>query len=255
MSSRKSKVVKVNISAGTFKNEAEAIREANAIKRWLIRYCEKNGYSVKGKVCVSTNSAYAGSIKIKGRKKEYEPNGKPLPTVVDAHIHMVLFANPASTIVNALKKYLNKKHMRMVVWEKHCDSKAEVENAVEYAIRQSKKVRTIDYDRNDLLSYDEWGYYEAVEKAEAKIKERLTFTKSSAEQNDENLENTGVSSTSNVKKSLTYKSVIYNRPHLNISFFNLKKYFRHNNKNILNISSILKNPLYIVSLNNLRNIS
>ena len=50
MSARKSKVVKVNISAGTYKDEAEAVREANAIKRWLIRYCDKNGYSIKGKV-------------------------------------------------------------------------------------------------------------------------------------------------------------------------------------------------------------
>ena len=210
MSARKSKVVKVNISAGTYKDEAEAVREANAIKRWLIRYCEKNGYSVKGKVCVSTNSAHAGSIKVKGRKKEYEPNGKPLPTVVDAHIHMVLFANPASTIVNALKKHLNKKHMRMVVWEKHCDSKAEVENAVEYAIRQSKKVRTIDYDRKDILSVDEWGYYEAVERAEAKINDNMAFTKSEPEQTPETLENKSVSSISDTPETLTYKSIKYN---------------------------------------------
>ena len=33
MSARKSKVVKVNISAGTYKDEAEAVKEANAIKR------------------------------------------------------------------------------------------------------------------------------------------------------------------------------------------------------------------------------
>lgn len=126
MSARKSKVVKVNISAGTYKDEAEAVKEANAIKRWLIRYCDKNGYSIKGKVWISTNSAYAGRIINKGRKKEYKPNGKPLPTVVEAHIHMVLFCNPASTIVDALKSYLNKKHMKAVVWDRHCNSRAEV---------------------------------------------------------------------------------------------------------------------------------
>ena len=91
-----------------------------------------------------------------------------MPTVVEAHIHMVLFCNPASTIVDALKSYLNKKHMKAVVWDRHCNSRVEVENAVEYAMRQSRKVRTIDYDRKDVLSVDEWGYYEDVERAEAK---------------------------------------------------------------------------------------
>ena len=210
MSARKSKVVKVNISAGTYKDEAEAVREANAIKRWLIRYCDKNGYSVKGKVWISTNSAYAGRIINKGRKKEYKPNGKPLPSVVEAHIHMVLFCNPASTIVDALKSYLNKKHMKAVVWDRHCNSRAEVENAVEYAMRQSRKVRTIDYDRKDVLSVDEWGYYEAVEKAEARIKDNMAFTKSEPEQTPETLENKSVSSISDTPETLTYKSIKHN---------------------------------------------
>ena len=210
MSARKSKVVKVNISAGTYKDEAEAVREANAIKRWLIRYCEKNGYSIKGKVWISTNSAYAGRIINKGRKKEYKPNGKPLPTVVEAHIHMVLFCNPASTIVDALKSYLNKKHMKAVVWDRHCNSRVEVENAVEYAMRQSRKVRTIDYDRKDVLSVDEWGYYEAVEKAEAKIKNNMAFTKTEPEHTPETLENKSVPSISDTPETLTYKSIKHN---------------------------------------------
>ena len=210
MSARKSKVVKVNISAGTYKDEEEAVREANAIKRWLIRHCEKNGYSVKGKVWISTNSAYAGRVINKGRKKEYKPNGKPLPTVVEAHIHMVLFCNPASTIVADLKDYLNKKHMKAVVWDKHCNSRAEVENAVEYAMRQSRKVRTIDYDRKDVLSVDEWGYYEAVERAEAKNKDSIAFTKSEPEQTPETLENKRVSSISDTPETLTYKTIKHN---------------------------------------------
>ena len=135
---------------------------------------------------------------------------KPLPTVVEAHIHMVLFCNPASTIVEALKSYLNKKHMKAVVWDRHCNSRAEVENAVEYAMRQSRKVRTIDYDRKDVLAVDEWGYYEAVEKAEAKIKEDLSFTKSVPEQNPETLEDKSVLSISDTPETLTYKTIKYN---------------------------------------------
>lgn len=123
---------------------------------------------------------------------------------------MVLFCNPASTIVEALKSYLNKKHMKAVVWDKHCNSRAEVENAVEYAMRQSRKVRTIDYDRKDVLSVDEWGYYEAVERAEAKIKDNMAFTKSEPEQTPETLENKNVSSISDTPETLTYKSIKYN---------------------------------------------
>ena len=260
MSARKSKVVKVNISAGTYKDEVEAVREANVIKRWLIRYCEKNGYSIKGKVWISTNSAYAGRIINKGRKKEYKPNGKPLPTVVEAHIHMVLFCNPASTIVEALKSYLNKKHMKAVVWDRHCNSRAEVENAVEYAMRQSRKVRTIDYDRKDVLSVDEWGYYEALEKAEAKIKDNLSFTKSVPEQNPETLENKSVSSISDTPETLTYKSIkhnylyyivptFYNRSIIkallqNVIYYGRESSRRYCSKNIIK-KVLLKGPLLL----------
>ena len=85
-----------------------------------------------------------------------------------------------------------------------------MENAVEYAMRQSRKVRTIDYDRKDVLAVDEWGYYEAVEKAEAKIKNNMAFTKTVPEQNPETLENKSVSNISDTPETLTYKSIKYN---------------------------------------------
>ena len=50
MSARKTKVIKVNISAGTYTSYEEAVKEANAIKRWLIRLCEKKGYSCKKRI-------------------------------------------------------------------------------------------------------------------------------------------------------------------------------------------------------------
>ena len=100
--------------------------------------------------------------------------------------------------------------MKSVVWDRHCNSRVEVENAVEYAMRQSRKVRTIDYDRKDVLAVDEWGYYEAVEKAEAKIKNNMAFTKTIPEQNPETLENKSVSNISDTPEILTYKSIKYN---------------------------------------------
>lgn len=49
-----------------------------------------------------------------------------------------------------------------------------------------------------------------MEKAEAKIKEDLSFTKSVPEQNPETLENKSVSSISDTPETLTYKNIKYN---------------------------------------------
>ena len=54
------------------------------------------------------------------------------------------------------------------------------------------------------------GYYEAVEKAEAKINDNMVFTKSEPEQTPETLENKSVSSISDTPETLTYKSIKHN---------------------------------------------
>lgn len=125
--------------------------------------------------------------------------------------------------------------MKAVVWDRHCNSRAEVENAVEYAMRQSRKVRTIDYDRKDVLSVDEWVYYEAVEKAEAKIKDNMVFTKSEPEQTPETLENKSVSSISDTPETLTYKNIKYNY---------LYYYIVHTSYNHSIIKAILQTIIY-----------
>lgn len=235
MSARKTKVIKVNISAGTYTSYEEAVKEANAIKRWLIRLCEKKGYSCKAVMGISMNNPHAGTVKTKGRKKEFVVSGGAMmPSLVDAHIHMVIYGNPADMIIKELRNHLNKKHKKSVIWSKECKSTEEVENGVNYAIKQSLKIRTIDYDRQDMLSSDEWGYYEALNDATESVKEKTAFTKSISEQPTETLENTSISELQGTSPELQYKSYkeditsntyIFNRTFLNI--YNVLKLYRH----------------------------
>ena len=76
------------------------------------------------------------------------------PTLVDAHLHIIIFANPAETIATDLRDHLNNKYKGKVAWNKDCSSYVNI--AVNYLIKQSLKIRTVDYDRNDILSPYEW---------------------------------------------------------------------------------------------------
>lgn len=224
MSIRKTKAMSVNISAGVFPTIEDAVREANAIKRWLIRLCEKRGYSCKAKIGVSENNAHSGTVVAskggRGRpKKTFERNpNSMLPSKVAAHIHIVLFGNPADMIVAELRKHLNKKYKRSVVWSKDCSGY--ISNAVKYLIKQSTKTRSVDYDRQDILSADEWEFVEAIREAEEEIYQNLAFTQSEPEENTETLDNTGISDTSNDAETLQCKSLIYKRL-LNIKDFDM----------------------------------
>ena len=210
MSKRKTKVMSVNISAGTFATFEEAVKEANAIKIWIVRLCQKRGYSCKARIGISKNNAHTGTVTTtkggKGRpKKTFKRNtGVMLPTEVEAHIHIVLYGNPADMIVKELREHLNKKYKRSVVWAKDCSSY--VSNAVNYLIKQSIKVRSLDCDRQDILSADEWGFCRAVRTAEDEIYGGNAFTNSVSQESTENLENTSISGIQNDTEELQYKS-------------------------------------------------
>lgn len=212
MSKRKTKVMSVTISAGTFPNYEAAVKEANAIKAWLVRLCKNKGYSCKCIIGVSKHNPNTGSV---GTKKS-GGKGRPAttfvrrptpyltsskPSEVEAHIHMILYCNPAATIVKALTDHLNKKYGKNVCWVKDCTDYTR--NAVHYAIKQSLKVRTVDYDRQDILAADEWGFCEAVDEALDEYRNAaVSFTKSEVPSESEILENTALSDTLQEEKEL-----------------------------------------------------
>ena len=238
MSARKTKVIKVNISAGTYTSYEEAVKEANAIKRWLIRLCEKKGYSCKAVMGISMNNPHAGTVKTKGRKKEFVVSGGAMmPSLVDAHIHMVIYGNPADMIIKELRNHLNKKHKKSVIWSKECKTIEEVENGVNYAMKQSLKIRTVDYDRQDMLSADEWGYCEALNGATDSVNGKTAFTKSISEQQAITLESTSISEVQNTSEELQYKS--YKEDIASNTFI-----FYHTFYNIYNVLKLYIHSLY-----------
>ena len=114
---------------------------------------------------------------------------------------MILYCNPAATIVKALTDHLNKKYGKNVCWVKDCTDYTR--NAVHYAIKQSLKVRTVDYDRQDILAADEWGFCEAVDEALDEYRNAaVSFTKTEAPLEPEILENTALSDTLHEEKEL-----------------------------------------------------
>lgn len=207
MSKRVSRVMSVNISAGVFPTFEAAVKEADAIKIWLVRLCQKHGYSVKATIGVSMNNPSTGSITTKkkgGRGRPttvFERNtGVMRPTETEAHIHMVLYANPASTIIDRLAERINKKFHKRVAWVKDCEEY--VSAAVNYLFKQSLKIRTVNYDRNDILYNDDFGYGRAVDAAMDEYRNILAFTKSEAATTPETIDSTTVSEVSAEQKEL-----------------------------------------------------
>ena len=208
MSERKTKAIAFNISAGTFGSFEEAVKEANSIKIWLARLCERHGYSCKALLGVSKNNPHVGSVKTKrtgGRGRPstvFERKSHMMrPAETEPHLHLVLYANPADMISCLLAKHLNNKYKRKVVWFNDCSDY--VEEAVDYALRQSLKVRTLEYDATAVLDEDTIGFYAAVEQANANTGcVRVAFTQTEEEKSPETPENTDVSEDSGEKKEL-----------------------------------------------------
>ena len=70
----------------------------------------------------------------------------------------------------------------------------------------SIKVRSLEYDRQDILSADEWGFCRAVQTAEDEIYGGNAFTNSVSQESTENLENISISGIQNDTAELQYKS-------------------------------------------------
>lgn len=182
MSKRKTKVIAFNVSSGTFKTVDEATKEANAIKIWLQRLCEKKGYSCKVIIGVSKHNPRVGEIKaIKSGKRgrptyEFERTSNLMkPAETKPHLHLVIYANPCDMICSLLAKHLNNKYKQKVVWFNDCFKY--VNEAVEYVLKQSLKLRKVEVDNSNILSDDELGFYAAVDRVNnIQENQRIAFT-------------------------------------------------------------------------------
>ena len=87
LSKRVTKVISVNISAGVFPTFETAVKEADAIKIWLVRLCKKYGYAIKGTIGISMHNPSTGCITTK------KNGGRGRPTNIFARRTSVMKPN------------------------------------------------------------------------------------------------------------------------------------------------------------------
>ncbi len=183
---RRTKVMMITTASGIYKTTQEAIKEANAIKIWLVRLCKSKGYSCQAIIGVSENNPKSGSMALiksgkRGRPRKvfkrtnyYIPNHKTQP-----HIHIVLYGNPADTLCSLLSQKLKNKYLKNILWCNDCCDY--IEEAVCYVLKQSKIIRKADVDEKGILTADEYGFYKALEEATASTQTgKIIFTLSKA---------------------------------------------------------------------------
>lgn len=179
---RKTKVMMITVSSGIFSTTQEAVKEANALKIWLQRLCQRKGYSCKAVIGVSEYNPQAGTMTVlrtgkRGRPKKrfartnyYLPNHKTAP-----HIHIVLYGNPADMLCSLMADRLNNKYKTKAVWFNDC--REYQGEALIYILKQSQTIRTVEIDEKGILATDKHGFYTAVSKANATIQAQgIKFT-------------------------------------------------------------------------------
>ena len=150
MRKRVFRMITASVSCGIYKTKDEAIKEANAIKTYLKRLCDKHGYNITAKIGVSINNAKCGEMTAeqtgkRGRpRKVFAPNGNAnrLPVATEPHIHIWIEGEGSSSVIKSLSEHLNKKYKKQVVWHKNCDKYAE--NAKNYLDKQCIAVRKLN---------------------------------------------------------------------------------------------------------------
>ncbi len=179
---RKTKVMMITVSSGIFSTTKEAVKEANALKIWLQRLCQKKSYSCKAVIGVSEYNPKAGTMTVlrtgkRGRPRKrfaktnyFLPNHKTAP-----HIHIVLYGNPADMLCSLMADRLNNKYKTKAVWYNDC--REYQEEALTYVLKQSQTTRTVEIDEKGILSTDKHGFYTALSKANATIQAQgIKFT-------------------------------------------------------------------------------
>ncbi len=175
---RKTKIMMITVSSGIFSTIKEAVKEANALRIWLQRLCQRKGYSCKAVIGVSEYNPKAGTMTVlrtgkRGRpRKRFARTNYYLPThKTTPHIHIVLYGNPADMLCSLMADRLNNKYKAKAVWYNDC--REYQEEALTYVLKQSQTIRTVEIDEKGILSTDKHGFYTAVSKANATIQAQV----------------------------------------------------------------------------------
>ena len=145
-------ILSIDINSGTYHNFDEAVKAADALKEFLKMTCKKHGYHCIGIIGISRYDSHFGKIIMnKYGKRSFEADLPRYSGETNAHLHILLVANPASQLKNIIESYLHKKHGRNVTWSQIADEY--YDKKIPYILGQSEKLRTIDLPSEELNPY------------------------------------------------------------------------------------------------------
>ncbi len=158
---RKTHVISIDVSSGTYSSFEEALKSADSLKDFIKRTCLKNNYSCIGIIGVSQYDKDLCSVVInKFGKREVQPVLPNYSCKVPPHLHIILLANPASTMKHTIYKYFEKKYKRKVTWENEIDDYYKTK--IDYILRQSEKLRSVNII-SDVLNPEVYDFIDYLE--------------------------------------------------------------------------------------------
>lgn len=147
---RKTHIISIDVSSNIYSSFEEALKSADSLKDFIKRTCLKNNYSCIGIIGVSEYDTTFGTIVVdKFGKRRFETCLSNHSIKVPPHLHILLLANPASTLKDTIYEYFRKKYKQKVTWENEVDEY--YENKIRYILDQSEKLRTINIT-SDVLN-------------------------------------------------------------------------------------------------------
>lgn len=156
---KKTKIIGIDISSKIFKDTEEAVKCANNLKIFIQRFVDKenqlgNNYSAFVLIGVSENDSKNGVVTTnktgsKGRPQKIFSNNQSTAKV-KPHIHIIIYANPADMIANAVSEYITKRYGANTAWKKYVEDYCIT--AIKYLFKQSLIIRTVKRNSFNILN-------------------------------------------------------------------------------------------------------
>lgn len=146
MSKRETHFFHISTSSGAYETFKDAEKAANAAKIWIQRLCEEKHYSAYVYIGISENEKYQGRFKVGPQgKKIFVCYKRKRASKTKPHLHIIVYGNPGQQLAQDIYYYFTQtQHILMEWYPKDCGEY--LETAIEYAMFQSKKFRTITCD-------------------------------------------------------------------------------------------------------------
>lgn len=206
------KLIGIDVSSKVFSTFDEALKEANALKIFIDRMIDEenkkgNPYSAYVLIGVSENNSHLGKMallknKMRGRPKKVFISASNIKNKTNAHLHIIVYGNPADMIANRITERFKKKYNKHICYKKYVDSYGRT--AIEYIFKQSKAIRTVKKNRYNVLDSS---YFQGLVDQSNSL-ERIIFTKTDYQDIAESIDTTNDLTILDI-----IKKVVCNKPH------------------------------------------